>query len=106
MSFNVINSNEFEFNAAQGLVIGQEYEVKIKATNYITEFYSLTGSWSPVNTFYARDLPQRVTSLTYSSLTKTGAIINWSLHTAAVDKGYAPSADYILEMDDCKNGPF
>jgi len=66
----------------------------------------LTGAWSPIVTFYSRDLPQRVSSLTYSALTKTGATIDWTLHTATADKGYAPTVNYILEMDDCRNGPF
>lgn len=66
------------------------------------------GLFSPVITFYSSDLPKSIPGgLTYTSLTKTGALINWSMISSSEDQGYSTtSLIYILEMDDCRNGPF
>lgn len=72
---SIINSNEYKFSTSEGLSAGETYEFRVRAKNYITEFFGLTGSWSPKGTFYSSDLPQTVTSLTYTGLTKTDATL-------------------------------
>lgn len=102
---SIINSNQYLFNAAEGLASGLEYQFKIRAKNFITEFYSLTGDWSAVATFYSSDLPVRVSSLTQSGLTKTDVSVNWTLHSVDSDKGYSTTDPvYKLYMDDCNGG--
>ena len=107
-TFTVINSNEYVFDSVLGLLPGYEYQVKLRATNYITEYFSLAGgTWSPTITFYSSNLPKKVTSLTYTGLSKTGATLQWALFTSQADKGYSTTDPvYLLQMDDCKNGAF
>ena len=82
---SVINSNKYAFTSSNGLVAGKEYKVRVRANNFITEYYSTSSDWSAISTFYSSILPKTVTDLTYSSLTKTGTVLSWSLLTAAED---------------------
>lgn len=108
-SITVINSNRYTYSSAVlGFRAGEEYQIRIRARNFITEYYLLTGIWSATSTFYSSVLPQTISSgLTYDSLSKVGATIRWALHTSASEKGYSTTIPvYTLEMDDCRNGPF
>lgn len=79
----------------------------VRAKNFITDYFGLTGTWSATSIFYSSDLPAAVTTLTYTGLTMTDATLQWSLFTANADKGYSVTDPvYTLYMDDCRNGSF
>lgn len=104
---DIVDANSYTFTATDGLLAGEEYEVEIVAKTYITEYFSSSGATSATGTFYSSDLPAELTSLTYSGLTKTDVDIDWTLFTAASDKGYSTTNPvYTLEMDDCAGGAF
>ena len=82
-SITVINSNRYLYqSAALGFLAGNEYLISVKGHNFITEYYSLSGAWSAVSTFYSSVLPSTVSPLTYTSLSMTGATIEWNLLTS------------------------
>jgi Fibronectin type III domain len=57
-SITVINSNRYLYQSASlGFREGEEYHVRIRARNFISEYYSLFGTWSAVSTFYTSILP-------------------------------------------------
>lgn len=106
---SVVDSLEFSFTAAEGLVASEEYHIRVRAKNFFTEYYALTGPWGAESTFYSSVLPQAVQSLSFdpSTRTKTDATISWQLHTDAVDKGYSTiDVYYMLWVDDCRGGLF
>ena len=63
--FSVVDSLEFRFTAAEGLRESEEYHIRVRAKNFFTEYYSLTGPWSAESTFYSSVLPQAVPSLSF-----------------------------------------
>lgn len=105
--FSIVNANSHTFTTSDGLVAGEEYTAVVVASNYVTEYFSLTSTSSATGTFYSSDNPSAVTDLSASSLTKTDVTLNWSLHSAAADQGYSTTdPTYRLEMDDCNGGAF
>jgi len=107
-SITVINANRYQYSSATlGFRAGETYHVRVRARNFITEYYTPYGTWSATATFYSSILPQTVSSLTYDNLSKVGSTIRWSLLSSEAQKGYSTSIPvYTLEMDDCKNGAF
>lgn len=103
----IINSNEFDFNIAQGMIAGNQYQFKIRAKNYYTHYYSLgdLAPWSAVVNFYSSDLPQSVPQLSFTNRTKTDATITWSHLASQSLTGYSTIAPYyLLWVDDCNGG--
>jgi len=39
---NIINSNKFQFSTSLGLIAGQAYDIKVSASNFITQYFGLT----------------------------------------------------------------
>ncbi len=57
-SITVINANRYQYSSASlGFLAGREYHVRVRARNFITEYYSLYGTWSATATFYSSILP-------------------------------------------------
>lgn len=106
---SVVNSSQFKFTAADGLVAGHEYSIKVRAKNFYTNYYSVNGPYGGASTFYSSNVPKTVSGLTQTiaAQTKTDATITWVLHTDAADKGYSTiDPFYLLWMDDCNGGLF
>jgi UDP:flavonoid glycosyltransferase YjiC (YdhE family) len=104
----IINSNEFDFVAEEGMLPGYEYHIKLRAKNFYTHYYSLgdLSPWSAVSIFYSSDLPQTVSELTFTDRTKTGAIIHWEHLQSEKEKGYSTiELFYQLWVDDCNGSP-
>lgn len=91
ITIDIVDANSYTFTASDGLLAGEEYEVTILAKTFITDYFSSSGATSATGTFYSSNLPTKLTSLTSSSLTKTGVNVDWTLFTAAKDKGYSTS---------------
>lgn len=104
----MINANRYQYSSESlGFRAGYEYHVRVRARNFITEYYSLVGTWSATATFYSSILPQTISGLSYDNLTKVGSTIRWTLLSSEAQKGYSTTQPvYTLEMDDCKNGAF
>ena len=106
---SVVDSAEFKYTVADGFVAGHEYRIKVRAKNFFTNFYNLSGPWSGSSTFYSSNLPKPVSALTFNiaTRTKTDATISWVRHTDPADKGYSIiDPFYLLWMDDCHGGLF
>ncbi len=79
----------------------------MRARNFITEYYTLFGTWSATATFYSSILPQTIDGLSYDNLSKVGSTIRWNLLSSESLKGFSTTPPvYTLEIDDCKNGAF
>jgi hypothetical protein len=55
----VINAKEYDFKPDFGLLPGQVYSIKIRATNFYTNYfnYGSQAPWSASSIFYSSDLP-------------------------------------------------
>lgn len=57
-SITVINANRYQYSSSSlGFRAGEEYHIRVRARNFITQYYSLFGVWSATSTFYSSVLP-------------------------------------------------
>jgi hypothetical protein len=56
----VVNSLEFKFTTADGMIPGREYEINIRAKNFYTKYFSLFAPFGAFKTFFSSILPQPV----------------------------------------------
>jgi len=104
----VIGATSFEFTPSTGIVAGVQYSVKIRANNYVTEsFASKVGADSALTTFSTSVAPAAAPSLVASSVTRTSAVVSWSLLANTNQTGFSTTAPvYYLESDDGRGGNF
>jgi len=75
----------FKLDTASGLDPGFAYVVRARAHTYISDYFSLSTTWSATATFYSSALPETISGATfiYSALSKTDVTIGWSLLPSA-----------------------
>lgn len=97
-----------EADASAGIVAGTEYQVTVKANNFITNYFaSKTGASSAITYFSTSVLPTTVPELSASSITRSSATVSWSALSTSEEEGYSTTdVVYILEADDGKGGEF
>ena len=93
-----IYSTSYQFTESEGLVAGKLYQFRVAAVNVVG-----TGDYTQKVTAYSSNTPSSV-SISSSSITKTSAVISWTLHTTSSDKGFSTSdPNYVLESASCLN---
>lgn len=107
LTFDVFDTLYFEFDATSGIVAGKQYQVSVKANNFITEnFSAMVGADSVSTTFNAAVLAPSSPILSSSSITRSRATVSWSLLASGAALGYSSTVTYYLEADDGKGGSF
>jgi large repetitive protein len=97
-----------EADVSAGIVAGTEYQVTIRANNFVTNYFaSKTGASSAITYFSTSVLPTTVPELLASSVTRSSATVSWTALSTSEEEGYSTTdVVYILEADDGKGGEF
>jgi hypothetical protein len=108
LTFNIIDSLEFHFEVSNGLVKGTQYQARVYANNFVTNYVFTTpvlSTYSGELKFFTSELVENVPVLTSSSITMTSAIIQWNLLLTQEEQGFSTSAlVYYLQVDNGRGG--
>jgi titin len=106
LNFSNILEEDFVFDTNQGLLVGKEYSIKIRAHNLISSTTGVNPNWSNSITAYSSDLPKSPV-LIASNILRSSADLNWNFLTTSLETGYSTtSIIYILEIDNSGDNNF
>jgi hypothetical protein len=106
LKFNNIIEEDFAFDSNEGLLIGKEYSIKIRAHNLVSSISGVNPNWSNSITAYSSD-PPKPPVLSASSIVRSSGVLNWNLLTTAIETGYSTTPIiYALEIDNSGDNNF